>query len=135
MELSDSDARYSADELAALTQTPRRTIRYYIQLGLLERPIGETRAAYYTPKHVGQLLEIRRLTEAGLSLEAISSRLKGEMPESELPASPGSVAVLSHLHLGPGLELVIDPGRAELRPEELHRLARQVLAAYQRLKS
>ena len=46
---------YSIDELAALAELPRRTVRYYIQQGLVDRPIGEKRAAYYTASHHGSL--------------------------------------------------------------------------------
>jgi len=49
MELAQStDKTFSIDELASLSGVSRRTIRYYLELALLDRPIGETRAAYYT---------------------------------------------------------------------------------------
>ena len=134
MELSEPDRHYSADDLAALTSTPRRTIRYYIQLGLVDRPVGETRAAHYSWKHLGQLLEIRRLNEEGFSLERIGEILKtGDSPKSVAPPGPGSITVQSHLHLAPGLELVVEPGRANLNPEQLRHLARDVIAAYKRV--
>ena len=72
----DTDACYSAEQLSALSGTPRRTIRYYIQLGLVDRPVGETRAAHYTWQHLGQLLRIRAFVDAGLSLERIMTEMK-----------------------------------------------------------
>ncbi len=46
MELAQStDKTFSLDELAAVADVPRRTVRYYIELGLLEGAEGETRAA------------------------------------------------------------------------------------------
>ena len=50
---------YSLQELATLVELPERTVRYYIQLGLVDRPEGETRAARYGERHLEQLLEIR----------------------------------------------------------------------------
>ena len=128
------DRRYSADELSALSGTPRRTIRYYIQMGLVDRPIGETRAAHYTWKHLGQLLRIRSFIEAGLSLERIGQILAadGAPPSIPLPPpAPGSVVVQSHIHLAPGVQLVVDPAQAGLSGEALRRLVRTVIESLQ----
>jgi hypothetical protein len=45
---------------------------------------------------------------------------------------PGHLTVQSHIHLADGVELVIEPGRARLAPEQLRRFARTALAAYER---
>ena len=130
-----SDRRYSADELATLAGVPRRTLRYYIQLGLIDPPVGQTRAAYYTWRHLNQLLEVRRLTEQGFSLERVGELLaRRDAPPAEAAAPrAGSVSVQSHVHLAPGVELVIDPDRARLTPEQLRRFARETLAVYARI--
>jgi DNA-binding transcriptional MerR regulator len=127
---------YSVDELAGLSATPRRTIRYYIQLGLLDRPIGETRAAHYTWRHLRQLLEIRQLTEEGLSLEKIGERLRAGAGSAAVPVAlvPGSITVRSHVHLAPGLKLVIEPDSAGISPEQLRTLVREILTIQTRLK-
>lgn len=127
--------RLSLDQLGALTETPRRTVRYYIQLGLVDRPIGETRAAYYTDRHVEQLLTIRKWTEAGLPLERVRQLLEGADPEvpPPPPRKRGSVEVMSHLVVDDGVELVVEPGRAGLKPEEVRELFRAVLEAYGRI--
>jgi DNA-binding transcriptional MerR regulator len=131
--------QYTAEELESLSQTPRRTIRYYIQLGLVDRPVGETRAAYYTWKHLEQLLRIRRLSEEGFSLERIDALLRAGAVPGEAGAAaavapaPGTVTVRSHVHLAPGLELVIEPERAGMAPETLRRLVRELLAAHARV--
>ena len=144
MELAQStDKTFSIDELAGLSGVSRRTIRYYLELALLDRPIGETRAAYYTWRHLQQLLEIRRLTEAGLSLDAVRRRLTaaGEPAVGDVSASgleptsrPPSIEVRSHLHLAAGIELVIEPGAAQLSPEQLRRLMRETLAVLARVR-
>ena len=135
MDPTTPDRRYSADELATLANVPRRTLRYYIQLGLVDRPIGETRAAYYTWAHLHQLLDVRRLTEQGFSLERVQELLAGraEPPAAATAPRAGSITVRSHLHLAPGVELVIDPERAGLTPEQLRRFAREALTAFSRI--
>jgi DNA-binding transcriptional MerR regulator len=136
MEPTTADRRYSADELVTLAGVPRRTLRYYIQLGLIDRPIGETRAAYYTWQHLRQLLEVRRLTEQGFSLERVQALLaRGDEPPSAAAPRAGSITVQSHVRLAEGVELVIDPGRARLTPEQLRRFASETLAAYARIAS
>ena len=62
---------FSLDELCLLADCVKRTVRYYIQIGLVSRPVGEARAARYTGEHLNQLLRIKKLSEAGVSLERI----------------------------------------------------------------
>lgn len=109
---------YSIDELAALAELPRRTVRYYIQQGLVDRPIGEKRAAYYTASHLEQLLTIRKWQHAGLSLDRIREILAGPDAGTLPPARPrgaGTVEVWSHLVVADGLEVTLEPGRAGLK--------------------
>ncbi len=127
------DRRYALDELEALSGLPRRTIRYYIQLALVDHPVGETRAASYGWKHLSQLLRIRELSDEGLSLEAIRTRLQSPPSPAPHTPAPGTVRVASHLNLRPGVELVIDPAVAGLTPEQLRQLARDIVAACDRL--
>jgi DNA-binding transcriptional MerR regulator len=127
---------YSIDELAALVELPRRTVRYYIQQGLVDRPIGEKRAAYYTASHLEQLLTIRKWQQAGLSLDRIREILAG--PDANLmpPARPrgaGTVEVWSHLVVADGLEITLEPGRAGLSPEQVRAFFRAVTLAYDQL--
>ena len=130
-----TDAQYSLDQLAELAGVPRRTVRYYIQLGLVDRPIGETRAAYYTWQHLRRLLEVRGYTEQGFSLDRINELMRSgeEPPRAATVARPGSLSVRSHIHLADGVELVIEPGLARLTPERLRRFARETIAAYNRV--
>lgn len=92
MELAQStDNTFSLDELATVADVPRRTVRYYIELGLLEGAEGETRAARYTRRHLETLLQIRRLTAEGLALSRIKQRLAGEAA-AERPPAPAFAA-------------------------------------------
>lgn len=115
--------RFRLDELCALADLPPRTLRYYMQLGLVDRPIGETRAAYYTGEHLDQLLQVRKWTQAGVSLERIRELLHGEPPEvPPKPRGPGTVEVWSHLVVADGVELAVEPGRAGLGLEQVREL-------------
>jgi DNA-binding transcriptional MerR regulator len=122
------------DQLAERSGLPPRTVRYYIQRGLVDRPQGERRGAWYTARHLEQLLRIRRWTEAGLSLEGIAKLLSGDADAPAEAVRAGSIAVRSHLLLGEGLELVIDPDRARLSTAEVRELADAVTAALARLR-
>ncbi len=128
---------YSIDELASLSELPRRTVRYYIQQGLVDRPIGEKRAAYYTASHLEQLLTIRKWQHAGLSLDRIREILAGPDATMLPPARPrgaGTVEVWSHLVVTDGLEVTLEPGRAGLSPEQVRAFFRGVAALYEHLQ-
>ena len=126
---------FTLDELCTLSDTPKRTVRYYIQIGLVDRPIGETKAAYYLAQHLDQLLKIRQLSDAGISLERIGEVLSGEAPPvPPRQRKPGSVEVRSHLFIAPGVELQLSPEEAGLRPEQVRALVRAVMKAHQDLQ-
>jgi len=132
-----STSSYSIDELATLTELPRRTVRYYIQQGLVDRPVGEKRSAYYTTTHLEQLLTIRKWQQAGLSLDRIREILAagngGELPPLR-PRGAGTVEVWSHLVVSDGLEITLEPSRAGLDPEQVREFFRSVTALYEQIK-
>jgi DNA-binding transcriptional MerR regulator len=120
---------FSMKELSTLTGMPMRTVRYYIQIGLAPRPVGEGRGAYYTDEHLERLLHIRKLTRGGLSLEAIRQTIEAEdTPQVVLHRpKPGETSVRSHVHIQQGIEIVIDPKEAAISPEQLRHLIAGVL--------
>jgi DNA-binding transcriptional MerR regulator len=125
---------FSLDELCALTDLTKRTVRYYVQIGLVNRPEGETRAAKYSPQHLEQLLLVKKWTAAGVSLDRIRELLQGgSAPVPERGRVPGSIEVCSHLHVAEGVELVIEPTRAGLTPEQLRHFVRAVMSAYEQI--
>jgi DNA-binding transcriptional MerR regulator len=126
---------FSLDELCALAELSVRTVRYYIQIGLVDRPIGETRAAYYTSHHLEQLLQVRKWTQAGVSLERIREILEGGTPAvPPRPRGAGTVEVWSHIVVADGLEITLEPGRAGLTPEQVRKLFHGVQAVYRQIK-
>jgi DNA-binding transcriptional MerR regulator len=127
---------YTLDELCVLTELPKRTVRYYVQLGLVDRPVGETRAAHYTSRHLEQLLQIRKWAAAGVSLERIRELLDGAPPPvAARPRGAGSVEVWSHLVVADGIEITLEPGRAGLTPEQVREFFRGALALYGNVKN
>ena len=132
-----STPKYSIEELATLVELPRRTLRYYIQQGLVDRPVGEKRAAYYTASHLDQLLTIRKWQHAGLSLDRIREILAGPDAGTLPPARPrgaGTVEVWSHLVVTDGLEVTIEPSRASLSPEQVRAFFRGVNTLYEQIQ-
>jgi DNA-binding transcriptional MerR regulator len=124
------------DDLAHAVDLPKRTVRYYIQIGLVDRPEGETRAARYGARHLEQLATIRKWTAAGLSLERIRELLAGATSTvPPRPRAPGTVEVWSHVVLADGLELTIEPGRAELSPEQAREFAAGVTDLYEAIRN
>jgi DNA-binding transcriptional MerR regulator len=122
------DTVFTLDQLCTLADCPKRTVRYYVQLGLVDRPEGETRAARYSRRHLEQLLQIRQLSESGVSLERIGEVMGGASPPLPPRArAPGSVQVRSHVWVAPGVELQIDPEEAGMPAEQLHRFVRAVM--------
>jgi MerR family transcriptional regulator, repressor of the yfmOP operon len=105
-------------EVAELTGTTPRTIRYYEEIGLLpgagDRVQGKHRC--YTQAEVDRIKEIVRLRDLlGLSLEQLSQLLEAETARAELrreyqqaddPATRRRILEQSLGHIGTQLELV-----------------------------
>ena len=70
--------RYSIQELADLGDISRRTVRYYVQEGLIPPPTGVGRGRHYDQTHLDRLLEVKARQASGHSLDEIrSTRAKG----------------------------------------------------------
>lgn len=126
---------FSLDEISVLAELPRRTVRYYIQCGLIDRPQGIGKGAFYSERHVEQLLLVRKWQLAGLSLERIGELLKqpDDGPLPPMPRRAGTVEVWSHLVVADGIELTLEPGRAGLTPEQVRAFFRAVSQAYEQI--
>ncbi|RJR21413.1 MAG: MerR family transcriptional regulator [Desulfobacteraceae bacterium] len=133
---------FTIDDICSLVEMTKRTVRFYIQKGLLERPLGTGKGAYYTHSHLEQLLEIRKWKEAGLSLERIEEIVAAKREGSEYgrPTPPparrkrGSVEVWSHIIIDDGVEIHLEPGRSGLSPEEVRKVAAEMTRLYRRIK-
>lgn len=121
------EGRYDVGELASLGGVSRRTVRYYVQEGLLEPPLSLGRGARYTEEHLQRLLKVKELQERGLRLDEVRSALErpqGDRESGRSPGIPGPVRrseaapsprreVLTRIELAPGVELLVD-GRHRL---------------------
>jgi len=114
------------DDLCELTGYSRRTIRYYIQEGLLDPPAGRGRGGFYFDSHLDRLREIRFLKEKGLELSAIQEYLrKGTAPKTHIIRE-----LWIRYPLGRGLEIQVshDLEEQERRKiEEIIRVAKSIL--------
>ena len=117
----------SFEELATLAGLPGRTVRYYIQRGLVDRPIGAGRGAHYSGKHLEQLLMVRKWTDAGVSLERILDIASSPDQPPPRRSRQGEISVRSHIALVPGIELVIAPEESGLTPNQVRCLTQRIL--------
>jgi Ca-activated chloride channel family protein len=71
-----SETNYKLDELAAAAGVSPRTVRYYVQRGLLPAPAFRGRDTAYSGEHLLRLRAIKRLQESFLPLDAIQAELE-----------------------------------------------------------
>jgi hypothetical protein len=65
---------HTAEALAFRAGVPLRTVRFYLQQGLIDPPLGKGRGAHFTDHHLHQLQQARSLHNAGFSLDDIRTR-------------------------------------------------------------
>ena len=83
--MSADDQRYAIGDLASLGGVSRRTVRYYVQEGLIPPPAGLGRGNHYGPEHLDALLRVKAMQEDGQTLDDIRRALNGL---GTLPAPP-----------------------------------------------
>ena len=76
--MNPTASSYSIGSLAAAAGVSRRTVRFYVQRGLLPPPEGLGRGAHYTGDHLACLLQIKGWQEQGVPLDEIRARLRGD---------------------------------------------------------
>jgi DNA-binding transcriptional MerR regulator len=100
--------RFSIDELADLAGVSRRTVRYYVQEGLIPQPLGVGRGRHYDQSHLDRLLDVKARQEAGWSLDEIRARRaapSGGARPAVRPPQPLPRTTWRRLELAPGVEL------------------------------
>lgn len=119
---------YKLEELAAEAGVSPRTVRYYVQRGLLPAPEFRGKDTAYGREHLLRLRAVKRLQEASLPLDEIQVRLGGaterdlekiaregvevsvRMPFDE-PHDSGTVKKGKHPYREPGGDDPYRPGR------------------------
>jgi DNA-binding transcriptional MerR regulator len=136
--ISAYSKRYTLNEICRLLVMPIRRARYYIQLGLVDRPHGVKRGAYYSPIHLRQLQHIQRWQEEGLSLDRIAQLKSQKMTPAQPPTAAiphrGDIKLLSQIYIAPGVELNINQEQAQLSFEQTLDLYRQIGETVDRLQ-
>ena len=95
------EAKYTIDDLCDLTGISRRTIRYYVQEGVIDPPAGRGRGGFYYDSHLKKLQQIKSLQEKGMSLIAIGKYLnQGKIEEPKILRN-----VWAEYEIIPGLEI------------------------------
>ncbi len=96
------DGKYTIEELCELTGLSRRTVRYYVQEGLIDPPAGRGRGGFYFDSHLTRLRQIRAMQEQGMSLSVIRAHLQG-VGAKEVPFPRRDIWVRHEI--APGLEV------------------------------
>lgn len=113
---------YDIAELARLGAVTRRTVRYYVQRGLIPAPTGTGRGKHYTAEHLEALVRVRELQAAGVTLTEIEA---GDAPSAPAEHTPPEQEAWIRLHLGDDLELHLRRPRA-LDAATAHKLAQAI---------
>ena len=93
----------------------RRAIRWYTTIGLVDRPVAHRgRTALYGPRHLLQLVAVKRLQARGLPLVAIQQELAGATDTNlervaRLPATTGVVPAGSDAPAVPDVDVDAGP--------------------------
>jgi DNA-binding transcriptional MerR regulator len=112
--------RYAIGDLARLAGVSRRTVRYYVQEGLIPPPLGVGRGNHYGPEHLEQLLRVKALQEGGRTLDEIRrTGAGGDGTRGKVQPLAERVAVgrslWRRLTLAPGVELHVE-GNVRMPP-------------------
>ncbi|MFN7989448.1 MAG: MerR family transcriptional regulator [Thermoanaerobaculia bacterium] len=112
------------EELAGLGGVSRRTVRYYVQEGLLPAPRGVGRGRHYGREHLERLLAVKAMQERGESLEAIRRAFVARPRPAAVPSAlQVPREAVTRVVLGPGLELLVSGTRRLPPPGTLAELA------------
>ena len=121
--------QYTIEDLCELTGFSRRTIRYYVQEGLIDPPAGRGRGGFYFDSHLDKLLKIKSLQDRGLRLSAILPVLK-QRDVLESPQEIVSREVWVRYPIAEGVEIHISRDLEEKerkKLDEIVRIARSIL--------
>ncbi len=123
------EARYGIEELAALGGVTRRTVRYYVQEGLIPAPLGVGRGNHYGKEHLARLQAVKALQEQGKTLDEVRDELerggsrRRRADAAARPEPPVERSAWTRVEVVPGVELHVASGRRLPPPGRLRELA------------
>jgi len=85
--MNDAD-QYTIDELLQMTGVTRRTVRFYVQRGLIPPPAARGRGRHYGKEHLAGILRIQKLKRAGKRLDDIKEEVPNSRDSSGNQTSP-----------------------------------------------
>jgi DNA-binding transcriptional MerR regulator len=103
-------------ELADRAGVSIRTVRYYIQQGLLREPEARGPGAHYTEEHLDRILLIKRLQKEHLPLAEIRKAIESGAVEATAPRSARDY--IRNVLGKPALQSLAEPSAAYGPPEE-----------------
>ena len=121
--------QYTIREICDITGYSRRTIRYYVQIGLIEPPSGRGRGGFYNDSHVNKLKQVKALQEKGMQLSVIMEYLKTEragVPEEDVAKRE----IWVRIEIAPGIEISVRRDIEEKKGkkiDEIIRVAKSIL--------
>ena len=123
------DKKYSIDELSGISGFSIRTIRYYIQEGILDPPPGRGRGGFYFDSHMQRLREIKALQDQGLKLASIQEVLRKQ--EGSTVTGPEREVWIKY-PIAPGIEIHVSRDSEEKERRniaDIIRIAKSILSA------
>jgi len=136
---------YNVQQILTLSGVPIRSLRYWIRLKLVPKPIGRGRGARYDDRHLNRVRVILALRSKRLSLDAIRAQLASRtdeeiaqmVPPAPRPTSPDGAplpppppsyphATWEMVELMEGLYLLVIPERGPV----LRRVADDIYRNY-----
>ena len=116
------DGKYTIKELSDMTGYSRRTIRYYVQIGLIESPAGRGRGGFYNDSHMNKLMQIKSLQEKGMNLSSIIEYLRTEKAEENRYQRD----VWARYEIIPGIEISVRRDIEEKESKKISEIIRVV---------
>lgn len=120
--------RITIEDLCNEFGVSRRTVRYYVQEGLLEPPAGRGRGGFYSDSHRTKLRQILALRDQGLPLALIRRELEPELntPSITVLEPKGNEHRETVMEISAGLSLNVHDRHFSKDPELFRTLARKI---------
>jgi len=110
-----------------------RNIKRFIELGLVDPPVGKTRGARYTARHLADLEKVKQAQAKGFTVGKLASVLDKKAQEGRLrPSSQLSFLIFP---IGGHMHLLIDQDHTKLAKEVQQAVVKEMRQTYRRVVS